>query len=192
MMLIYGAKLQITQQQYDTLNEAIRNALFICKKISLQQINNCSVGNYSLLKHSECLDDKDQWAVECNLMVKQVRVCKFYTSCQIATSASQVDPKFKLSSYSFYYKSSGWPLSADRKQITGKYGFCNSAFDLLGTHNLNFCRINLSKQIKVARCMGEYMLNLLLSVAFKSRSAPKAPLVFQLLVVAVGGYQVAN
>lgn len=190
-MLIYKAKLHGTQQ-YDALNEAIRSALFICKKISLQQIDNCGVSNYGLLKHSERIDDKYKWSVECSLMVKQVMLYKFYTSYQISTWASQVYPKFKLSGYSFYYKSSGWRLSADRKQITGKYGLCNSAFDLLSTHNLNFCWINLSKQVRVLRRIGEYMLNLLLSVAFKSRSAPKNTLVFQLLVVAAGGYQVAN
>jgi putative transposase len=83
-------------------------------------------------------------------------------------------PRFKKyqTHASVEYKTSGWVLSEDRKEITFRDGFEAGTFKLWGTRDLHFYQIEQIKRVRVVRRADGYYAQFCLDVERKEKREP--------------------
>jgi putative transposase len=135
-------------------------------------MDNHGVTGFDLNKYTAELAKEFEWAGKLNSMARQASaerawfaISRFYDNCKKKKPGKKGYPKFKKhsSNLSVEYKTSGWKLSEDRRQITFSDGFEAGTFEMWGTRDLHFyggngCQSTLSadsayqiKQIKRVR-----------------------------------------
>ncbi|PMB17398.1 transposase, partial [Fischerella thermalis CCMEE 5319] len=151
-MLVLEAKLKGKQSQYNSIDEAIRTALFIRNKALRHWIDNKNIGKNDLQKLCAVLAKEFDFANKLNSMARQasadrawLAIKRFYDNCKAKKPGKKGFPRFKKRGHSVEYKTSGWKLSADRKYIIFSDGFNIGKLKLIGTRDLNFYSV---KQIK--------------------------------------------
>ena len=159
-MLVFEAKLEGEEQQYRSLDEAIRTARFIRNSCLRYWMDNEGIGRYELSAYCAILAKEYPWADKLNSMARQASaerawsaIARFFDNCKKKIKGLKGYPKFKKEQThgSVEYKTSGWKLSDDRRYITFTDGFKAGTFKMWGTRDLHFYQLKQYKRVRVVR-----------------------------------------
>ncbi|BAY43418.1 transposase [Scytonema sp. HK-05] len=157
-MLVLEAKLKGKQSQYNLLDEAIRTALFVRNKALRHWMDNKDVGKNDLQKLCSVLAKEFDFADKLNSMARQASadrawfaISRFYDNCKKQKPGKKGYPKFKKRGHSVEYKTTGWKLSDDRKNITFTDGYQAGRFKLVGTLYLPFYSVKQIKRVRIVK-----------------------------------------
>ena len=161
-MIVFETKLKGTDGQYRALDEALRTARFVRNSCLRYWMENKGVGRYDLNKYCKILADNIDfpWVKKLNSMARQSMaerawsgIARFFDNCKKNTPGKKGFPKFKKhqTHASVEYKTSGWKLSEDRREITFTDGFEAGTFKMWGTRDLHFYQIEQIKRVRVVR-----------------------------------------
>ncbi|MFB8796692.1 MAG: transposase [Microcoleus sp.] len=159
-MLVFEAKLEGKSEQYERLDEAIRTARFIRNSCIRYWMDTPGVGRYDLSAYCVVLAKEFPWASKLNSMARQASaerawsaIARFFDNCKKAKPGKKGFPHFKKHEThgSVEYKTCGWKLSEDRRNITFTDGFKAGIFKLWGTRDLHFYRLSQVKRVRVVR-----------------------------------------
>ncbi|MFB2894270.1 RNA-guided endonuclease InsQ/TnpB family protein [Aerosakkonemataceae cyanobacterium BLCC-F50] len=139
-MLVVEAKLKNgSPEQYQKLEETIRTAQFVRNKCVRYWMDNKGTTRNDLQKLCAILakDSTTPWVNKLNSQARQSSadrawnsIARFSANCRDSSIKKKGFPKFKKFSRSVEYKTTGYKLSDDRKQITFTDGFKAGTFDL--------------------------------------------------------------
>ncbi|MGI2909612.1 RNA-guided endonuclease InsQ/TnpB family protein [Tolypothrix sp. VBCCA 56010] len=157
-MLVLEAKLKGKQSQYNSIDEAIRTALFIRNKALRHWMNNKDVGKNDLQKLCAVLAKEFDFATKLNSMARQasadrawLAIKRFYDNCKKQKSGKKGYPRFKKRGHSVEYKTTGYKLSADKKYIIFSDGFNIGKLKLIGTRDLSFYSPPQIKRVRIVK-----------------------------------------
>jgi putative transposase len=161
-MLVFEAKLEGLNEQYQALDEAIRTARFVRNSCLRYWMDNKGVGRYDLSKFCAVLAANTEfpWVAKLNSMARQASaerawsaIARFFDNCKKSKPGKKGFPKFKKEQThgSVEYKTCGWRLSDDRRHITFSDGFKAGTFKLWGTRDLHFYQLKQFKRVRVVR-----------------------------------------
>jgi putative transposase len=159
-MLVFEAKLRGEDEQYRALDEAIRTARFVQNKCLRYWLDNQGVNKYDLNNYCADLAKEFEFAKKLNSMARQASaerawsaISRFYENCKKQVPGKKGFPKFKKhrTHGSVEYKTCGWKLSDNRKEITFTDGLKAGVFRLWGTRDLHFYQIAQIKRVRVVR-----------------------------------------
>jgi len=159
-MLVFEAKLEGKSEQYERLDEAIRTARFIRNSCIRYWMDTPGVGRYDLSAYCVVLAKEFPWASKLNSMARQASaerawsaIARFFDNCKKAKPGKKGFPRFKKHEThgSVEYKTCGWKLSEDRRNITFTDGFKAGIFKLWGTRDLHFYQLSQVKRVRVVR-----------------------------------------
>lgn len=161
-MLVFEAKLEGTNEQYQSLDEAIRTARFVRNACLRYWMDNRNIGRYELSAYCAVLaaDENFPWVAKLNSMARQASaerawsaIARFFDNCKKSKPGKKGYPRFKKEQThgSVEYKTSGWKLSDDRRHITFSDGFKAGTFKLWGTRDLHFYSLKQFKRVRVVR-----------------------------------------
>ena len=157
-MLVLEMKIYAKPAQAEAMNEAIRTAQFIRNKALRYWMDNKGVGKYQLSAYCKVLAAEFPFAQKLNSMARQssadrawAAISRFYTNCKNQVKGKKGFPKFKKHSRSVEYKTSGWKLSENRKQIVFTDKNNIGRVKLKGTRDLNWYDIKQFKRVRIVR-----------------------------------------
>ncbi len=152
--------MQGTDDQYRALDEALRTGRFVRNMCLKYWMDNVGVGRYDLNKYCAILAAEFEWAKKLNSMARQAHaerawsaIARFFDNCKKKVPGKKGFPKFKKEQthQSVEYKTSGWKLSDDRREITFTDGFEAGTFKMWGTRDLHYYQIEQIKRVRVVR-----------------------------------------
>ena len=170
-MLVFEAKLEGTQQQYQRLDEAIRTARFVRNSCLRYWLDNKGIGKYELSAYCAVLAKEFPWAAKLNSQARQASaerawsaIARFYDNCKKSKPGKKGFPRFKKHQThgSVEYKTTGYKLSFDRRTITLTDGFEAGSFKLWGTRDLHFYQLKQIKRVRVVRRADGYYVQFLI------------------------------
>ena len=176
-VLEFKAKGKTTQ--YAAIDEAIRTAQFVRNKCIRYWMDNRGVGQKELYRLSKTLREEFPFAKTLNSSACQASVerayssiARFYDNCKKSIPEKKGYPKFQKNCRSVEYKTSGWKLSENRKQITftDKKGI--GKLKLTGTWDLNFYQLDQIKRVRLVRRSDGYYVQFLLNAENKGALKP--------------------
>jgi putative transposase len=159
-MLVFEAKLEGKNEQYERLDEAIRTARFIRNSCIRYWMDNKGTGRYELSAYCAILAKEFPWASKLNSMARQASaerawssIARFFDNCKKGKPGKKGFPRFKKHEThgSVEYKTCGWKLSEDRRSINFSDGFKAGSFKLWGSRDLHFYQLNQIKRVRVVR-----------------------------------------
>lgn len=162
-MIVFEAKLQGTSNQYRVIDEMIRTGRFVRNSCLRYWMDNRGVGRLDLNKYCKVLSDnivEFPWVSKLNSMARQAMaerawsaIARFFDNCRNNIPGKKGFPKFKKEQthQSVEYKTSGWKLSEDRREITFTDGFAAGTFKMWGTRDLHYYQIEQIKRVRVVR-----------------------------------------
>jgi putative transposase len=175
-MLVLEAKLKGKQSQYNSIDEAIRTALFIRNKALRHWMDNKGIGKNDLQKLCAVLAKEFDFANKLNSMARQASadrawlgIARFYDNCKKKKTGKKGFPRFKKRGHSVEYKTSGWKLSENRKYITFSDGFNVGKFKLVGTRDLSFYSIKQIKRVRIVKRADGYYCQFCVDVERKEQ-----------------------
>jgi putative transposase len=164
-MLVIEAKLKGTKSQYSKLDEAIRTGQFIQNTCLRYWSDNKGVARNDLQKLCSKLakNKETPWANKLNSQARQAHadrawaaISRFYENCRLGKPGKKGYPRYKKFSRSVEYKTTGWKLSADRKQITFTDGFKAGTFGLWTSRDLVWYSEKQISRVRVVRRANGY------------------------------------
>lgn len=165
-MLVYEAKLKGKPEQYKALDGAIRTAQFIRNSCVRYWMDNRNIGKTEMFRYNTQLRNNPEfpWAGRLNSHACQASVerawfaiTRFYDNCKKGNPGKKGYPKFKKTTRSVEYKTSGWKLNETRERIIFSDGFKAGMFKLIGSRDLNYYQLSQIKRVRVVkRCDGYY------------------------------------
>jgi putative transposase len=170
-VLEFKAQGKITQ--YAAIDEAIRTAQFVRNRCIRYWMDNRGVGQKELYRYNTALRAEFSFVNALNSHACQVAVeraysaiARFYSNCKKSIPQKGY-PKFKKNCRSVEYKTSGWKLSLNRKQIDfiDKKGI--GKLKLKGTWDLSFYQLDQIKRIRLVRRADGYYVQFLVSAQNK-------------------------
>ena len=173
-MIVLEFKVKGKTTQYAAIGEAIRTAQFVRNQCIRYWMDNRGVGQKELYRHNTTLRAEFPFVNALNSHACQVAVeraysaiARFYSNCKKSISGKKGYPKFKKNCRSVEYKTSGWKLSENRKQITfiDKKGI--GKLKLKGTWDLNFYRLDQIKRVRLVRRADGYYVQFLVNAENK-------------------------
>jgi putative transposase len=178
-MLVLEMKIQAIQAQYDGMDEAIKTAQFIRNKALRYWMDNKGVGKYQLSAYCKVLAAEFSFAHKLNSMARQssadrawAAISSFYANCKNNISGKKGFPKFKKHSRSVEYKTSGWKLSKNRKQITFTDKNDIGRVKLKGTRDLNWYDLKQFKRVRIVRRADGYYCQFLVDADSRKKVEP--------------------
>jgi len=172
-MLVFEAKLEGSNEQYEKLDEAIRTARFIRNSCIRYWMDNSGIGKYELSAYCAVLAKQFSWANQLNSMARQASaerawsaIARFYDNSKKGKQGRRGFPRFKKHQThgSVEYKTTGYKLSEDRRTITFTDGFKAGSFKLWGTRDLHFYQLSQIKRVRVVRRADGYYAQFCLDV----------------------------
>ncbi len=173
-MIVLEFKAKGKATQYTAIDEAIRTAQFVRNKAVRFWMDNQGVGQKQLYRLSKSLREEFSFVKALNSSACQASIeraysaiARFYSNCKKAVPGKKGYPKFQKNCRSVEYKTSGWALSENRKQITftDKKGI--GRLKLKGTWNLNFYQLDQIKRVRLVRRADGYYAQFLVSTENK-------------------------
>ena len=173
-MIVLEFKVKGKTTQYAAIGEAIRTAQFVRNRCIRYWMDNRGVGQKELYRHNTTLRAEFPFVNALNSHACQVAVeraysaiARFYSNCKKSISGKKGYPKFKKNCRSVEYKTSGWKLSENRKQMTfiDKKGI--GKLKLKGTWDLNFYRLDQIKRVRLVRRADGYYVQFLVNAENK-------------------------
>ncbi|MEQ9552568.1 MAG: transposase [Coleofasciculus sp. G3-WIS-01] len=171
-MLVIEAKLKGTDTQYSKLDEAIRTGQFIRNSCLRHWEDNQGVTRNDLQKLCSILaKNKDTpWAKKLNSQARQAHadrawsaIQRFYENCRLAKPEKKGFPKYKKFNRSVEYKTSGWKLSPDRREITFTDGFKVGTMALWTSRDLVYYSEKQISRVRVIRRADGYYTQFLVN-----------------------------
>ncbi|MBD1931457.1 MULTISPECIES: RNA-guided endonuclease InsQ/TnpB family protein [Cyanophyceae] len=175
-MIVLEFKAKGKTTQYSAINEAIKTAQFVRNKCIRYWMDNQGVGQKDLYRHNTALRAEYPFVKALNSHACQASVerayssiARFYDNCKKSVPGKKGYPRFKKNCRSVEYKTSGWTLSENRKQVTFTDKKEIGKLKLKGTWDLNFYQIDQIKRVRlVKRADGYYVQFLIRSENFHS------------------------
>jgi putative transposase len=173
-MIVLEFKAKGKTTQYAAIDEAIKTAQFVRNKIVRFWMDNRGVGQKELYRHNTALRAEFPFVKALNSHACQVAVdraysaiVRFYSNCKKAIPGKKGYPKFKKNCRSVEYKTSGWKLSPNRKQIDfiDKKGI--GKLKLKGTWDLSFYQLEQIKRVRLVRRADGYYVQFLVDAENK-------------------------
>jgi len=192
-MIVLEFKAKGKTTQYSAIDEAIRTAQFVRNKAIRYWMDNQSasgrscdskavdartpntgVGQKQLYRLSKTLREEFPFVRALNSSACQASIeraysaiARFYSNCKKSIPGKKGYPKFKKNCRSVEYKTSGWKLSENRKQIDfiDKKGI--GSLKLKGTWDLNFYQLDQIKRVRLVRRADGYYVQFLISAENK-------------------------
>ncbi|MEG3940585.1 transposase [Microcoleus sp. S36b_A3] len=180
-MLVFEAKLEGKNEQYERLDEAVRTARFIRNSCIRYWMDTKDVGRYDLSAYCVVLAKEFPWAAKLNSMARQASaerawsaIARFFDNCKKARPGKKGFPRFKKHEThgSVEYKTCGWKLSEDRRNITFTDGFKAGSFKLWGTRDLHFYQLNQIKRVRVVRRADGYYVQFCIDAERNEKREP--------------------
>ena len=178
-MIVLEFKAKGKTTQYNAIDEAIRTAQFVRNKCLRFWKDNRGVGQKELYRHNTALRSEYPFVKALNSHACQVAVewaysaiARFYENCRQSISGKKGYPKFKKNCRSVEYKTSGWSLSQNRKQITFTDKKEIGKLKLKGTWDLNFYQLEQIKRVRVVRRADGYYIQFSVKVENKVDCQP--------------------
>ena len=180
-MLVFEAKLEGKSEQYERLDEAIRTARFIRNSCIRYWMDTKGVGRYDLSAYCVILAKEFPWAAKLNSMARQASaerawsaIARFFDNCKKAKPGKKGFPRFKKHEThgSVEYKTCGWKLSEDRRNITFSDGFKAGTFKLWGSRDLHFYQLNQIKRVRVVRRADGYYVQFCIDAERSEKREP--------------------
>ncbi|MBE9230008.1 transposase [Phormidium sp. LEGE 05292] len=178
-MIVLEFKAKGKTTQYIAIDEAIRTSQFVRNKAVRHWMDNKGVGQKDLYRLSKILRQEFPFVKGLNSSACQAAIeraysaiARFYDNCKKAIPGKKGYPTFKKNCRSVEYKTSGWSLSENRKQITftDKKGI--GKLKLKGTWDLNFYQIEQIKRVRLVRRADGYYAQFLISAGNKVDCKP--------------------
>ncbi|MEW6493073.1 MAG: transposase [Cyanobacteriota bacterium] len=173
-MIVLEFKAQGKTTQYAAIDEAIRTAQFVRNKCVRFWMDNRGVGQKELYRHNTKLRAEFPFVKALNSHACQIAVeraysaiARFYSNCKKSVPGKKGYPKFKKNSRSVEYKTSGWKLSPNRKQITFTDNKGIGKLKLKGTWDLNFYQLEQIKRVRLVRRADGYYVQFLVNAENK-------------------------
>lgn len=170
-MLVVEAKLKGTNPQYSKLDEAIRTAQFVRNKCLKYWEENEKISRNDLQKHCAVLAANAEypWVAKLNSQARQSAadrawqgISRFYTNCKQKKPGKKGYPKYKKFNRSVEYKTTGWKLSSDRREITFKDGYEAGTFELWSSRDLVWYSQKQIQRVRVIRRADGYYCQFLI------------------------------
>jgi putative transposase len=180
-MLVFEAKLEGKNEQYERLDEAIRTARFIRNSCIRYWMDTKDVGRYDLSAYCVVLAKEFPWAAKLNSMARQASaerawsaIARFFDNCKKAKPGQKGFPRFRKHEThgSVEYKTCGWKLSEDRRNITFSDEFKAGSFKLWGTRDLHFYQLNQIKRVRVVRRADGYYVQFCIDTERNEKREP--------------------
>jgi putative transposase len=172
-MFVFEFKCYGKENQYKSIDEAIRTAQFVRNKCVRYWMENSGVGQKGIYAYSTVLRKEFPFVASLNSMAVQASserawssIARFYdtcsersrTDCKKKVKGKKGYPKFKKNTRSVEYKTSGWKLSEDKKKITFTDKIGIGTLKMKGTRDLNFFQIDQIKRVRlIKRADGYYV-----------------------------------
>jgi len=161
-MVVFEAKLDGLDAQYQLLDEAIDIARFVRNACVRYWMDNIGIGRYELSAYCAVLANNVEfpWVSKLNSMARQASaerawsaIARFFDNCKKGKPGKKGFPKFKKEQThgSVEYKTCGWRLSPNHRYITFTDGFKAGTFKLWGTRDLHFYQLKQFKRVRVVR-----------------------------------------
>ncbi|MGB3204400.1 MAG: transposase [Crinalium sp.] len=172
-MLVFEYKLKGTEGQYRILDEVLRTALFVRNSCIRYWMDNPGKNKYDLNNYCKILAKEYPWAKKLNSMARQASaerawsaIARFYENCKAKKQGLKGFPKFRklMTHASAEYKTCGWKISEDRREITFTDGFGAGTFRMWGTRDLHYYQLNQIKRVRVVRRADGYYVQICLDV----------------------------
>jgi putative transposase len=173
-MIVRELKAKGKTTQYKAIDEAIRTAQFVRNKAIRHWMDNTGVGQKDLYRLSKVFREKFPFVKALNSSACQASIeraysaiARFYSNCKKAIPGNKGYPTFKKNCRSVEYKTSGWSLSPNRKQITftDKKGI--GKLKLKGTWDLNYYQLDQIKRVRLVRRADGYYVQFLVDAENK-------------------------
>ncbi len=178
-MLVLEMKIYAKHKQCLAMNEAIRTDQFIRNKALRYWVDNKEVGKYDLSAYCKVLAAQFPFANQLNSMARQssadrawAAISRFYSNCKKNLPGKKGFPKFRKHSRSVEYKTTGWKLSSDRKNITFTDKKNIGKVKLKGTRNLLWYTEKQIKRVRIVRRVDGYYCQFLVDVDIRERLEP--------------------
>ena len=178
-MLVLEMKIYAKHKQCSAMDEAIRTAQFIRNKALRYWMDNKEVGKYDLSAYCKVLAAEFPFANQLNSMARQssadrawAAISRFYSNCKKNLPGKKGFPKFRKHSRSVEYKTTGWKLSDDRKNITFTDKKNIGKVKLKGTRNLLWYTEKQIKRVRIVRRVDGYYCQFLVDVDIRERLEP--------------------
>jgi len=173
-MIVLEFKAKGKTTQYTAIDEAIRTAQFVRNKCIRYWMENTGVGQKELYRHNTKLRAEFPFVKALNSHACQIAVeraysaiTRFYSNCKKSVPGKKGYPKFKRDCRSVEYKTSGWKLSENRKQITFIDKKVIGKLRLKGTWDLNFYPIDQIKRVRLVKRADGYYVQFLVKTENK-------------------------
>jgi putative transposase len=169
-MIVLEFKAKGKTTQYAAIDEAILTAQFIRNKAIRHWMDNRGVGQKELYRIAKKLRQEFPFAKALNSSACQAAIeraysaiARFYSNCKNSMPGKKGYPKFKKNCRSVEYKTSGWKLSPNRKQIDfiDKKGI--GKLKLKGTWDLHYYQLEQIKRVRLVRRADGYYVQFLIS-----------------------------
>jgi putative transposase len=169
-MIVLEFKAKGKTTQYVAIDEAIRTAQFVRNKAIRHWMDNRGVGQKELYRIAKKLRQEFPFAKALNSSACQAAIeraysaiARFYSNCKNSIPGKKGYPKFKRDCRSVEYKTSGWKLSQNRKQINfiDKKGI--GSLKLKGTWDLHYYQLEQIKRVRLVRRADGYYVQFLIS-----------------------------
>jgi putative transposase len=173
-MIVIEFKAKGKTTQYSAIEEAIKTTQFVRNKALRFWMDNSCVGQKELYRLSKSLREEFAFVKALNSSACQAAIeraysaiARFYSNCKKSIPGKKGYPTFQKNCRSVEYKTSGWSLSENGKQITfmDKKGI--GKLKLKGTWDLNFYQLEQIKRVRLIRRADGYYVQFLVSAENK-------------------------
>jgi putative transposase len=187
-MIIFEFKAYGQQQQFQSIDEAIRTTQFVRNKCLRLWIEGGAKSCFDLNKYCAVLAKEFPFADKLNSQARQsaaerawAAISRFYENCKKKVSGKKAEnavlgppqverfskkgfPSFQKDNRSVEYKTTGWKLSEDRKSITFTDGNGIGKLKMKGTRDLNFYQPEQIKRVRLVKRADGYYVQFCIAV----------------------------
>jgi putative transposase len=187
-MIVFEFKAYGQQQQFQSIDEAIRTTQFVRNKCLRLWIQGGAKSCFDLNKYCAVLAKEFPFADKLNSQARQsaaerawAAISRFYENCKKKVSGKKAEnavlgppqverfskkgfPSFQKDNRSVEYKTTGWKLSEDRKSITFTDGNGIGKLKMKGTRDLNFYQPEQIKRVRLVKRADGYYVQFCIAV----------------------------
>jgi putative transposase len=170
-MIIFEFKAYGQQQQFQSIDEAIRTTQFVRNKCLRLWIEGGAKSCFDLNKYCAVLAKEFPFADKLNSQARQsaaerawAAISRFFDNCKKKIAGRKGFPSFQKDNRSVEYKTTGWKLSEDRKSITFTDGNGIGRLKMKGTQDLNFYQPDQIKRVRLVKRADGYYVQFCIAV----------------------------
>ncbi len=170
-MTVFEFKAYGQQQQFQSIDEAIRTVQFVRNKCLRLWIEGGARSCFDLNKYCAVLAKEFPFANNLNSQARQsaaerawAAISRFYDNCKKKVVGLKGFPGFQKDNRSVEYKTTGWKLGGDRKSIIFTDGNGIGRLKMKGTRDLNFYQPDQIKRVRLVKRADGYYVQFCIAV----------------------------